>query len=73
MIDAPCKDCERKGCGAYHDECPGYQEYKAQMDEIRHKQTLDCAHNARGHRAKVVRPLDNGITRQRKYRVREDE
>ena len=23
----PCKNCERKGCGAFHDECAEYQAY----------------------------------------------
>lgn len=27
MSKSPCKDCERKGCGSYHDECKVYQEY----------------------------------------------
>lgn len=24
---APCIECEKKGCGAYHDECEKYKEY----------------------------------------------
>ena len=24
----PCKDCEKVGCGAYHDICEKYLEYK---------------------------------------------
>lgn len=24
----PCIDCERKGCGSYHDECRQYKEWK---------------------------------------------
>ena len=24
---APCKTCERKGCGAYHNECERYKDY----------------------------------------------
>lgn len=24
---APCIDCPKKGCGAYHDICPDYQEW----------------------------------------------
>lgn len=23
----PCKDCEHKGCGAYHSQCEAYLEY----------------------------------------------
>ena len=37
----PCKECDRKGCGAYHDQCEAYQEFlrlnaekrKAEIDE----------------------------------------
>ena len=28
MKEAPCKDCPKKGCGAYHDKCPEYKEFK---------------------------------------------
>ena len=24
----PCKDCENQGCGAYHDQCEKYAEWK---------------------------------------------
>lgn len=24
----PCKDCSRQGCGAYHDICKTYQDWK---------------------------------------------
>ena len=27
-MNSPCIDCEKKGCGSYHDECPEYNEYK---------------------------------------------
>lgn len=30
MAEAPCKDCEKKGCGAYHDKCPEYLAFKEQ-------------------------------------------
>ena len=26
-LNAPCKTCERKGCGSYHSECEAYQLY----------------------------------------------
>lgn len=26
--DTPCKDCDRRGCGSYHDECEKFQEWK---------------------------------------------
>lgn len=25
---SPCINCEKRGCGAYHDVCPAYQEVK---------------------------------------------
>ena len=27
--ELPCKNCSRRGCGAYHDICKEYQEVKA--------------------------------------------
>lgn len=27
MAYCPCKDCEKKGCGPYHDKCEPYQKY----------------------------------------------
>ena len=27
-MGAPCMECERKGCGSYHDKCERYREYK---------------------------------------------
>lgn len=34
MRPAPCKDCEMKGCGTYHDECPSYLKWKAEKQAI---------------------------------------
>lgn len=28
MRVSPCKSCDRKGCGSYHDECKEYLEWK---------------------------------------------
>lgn len=41
-IKGPCKTCERKGCGSYHDECEAYlkwrEEYKkAQKPPTQHR------------------------------------
>ncbi len=36
-MESPCKDCDRKGCGSYHDECKEYQEYKRWVDESKPK------------------------------------
>ena len=30
MINCPCKDCPKKGCGAYHEECEAYQAFRAE-------------------------------------------
>lgn len=35
MKAAPCKTCENKGCGSYHDECEAYQEYVQYLNDIR--------------------------------------
>lgn len=44
-MEAPCKDCPDKGCGAYHDKCPKYQEYKSitnqQKEEKRIRDKID--------------------------------
>lgn len=29
----PCKDCEKKGCGLYHDICPLYQQFKKEREK----------------------------------------
>ena len=33
----PCKDCSKKGCGAYHSECKPYQEFVEKQKEFRKK------------------------------------
>lgn len=33
MKETPCKRCERKGCGNYHDKCPEYQQWKRSVEE----------------------------------------
>lgn len=33
MINAcPCKNCDKKGCGAFHDVCGPYQEWQAENE-----------------------------------------
>lgn len=29
----PCGKCERKGCGAYHDKCEKYKEYREKINK----------------------------------------
>ena len=33
MRRAPCIECEKKGCGAYHDKCKLYQEFKKELEK----------------------------------------
>ena len=39
-IVPPCGDCEKKGCGAYHDQCEKYKEFREKVAE-RKQQTDD--------------------------------
>lgn len=34
MLEAPCKNCPKKGCGVYHDICPEYQEFKRESKNL---------------------------------------
>lgn len=36
-----CMDCERKGCGSYHDECEKYQAEKEKIRKIREERQLE--------------------------------
>lgn len=29
----PCKNCDRKGCGSYHDICEQYQSFRKERNE----------------------------------------
>lgn len=37
MTKAPCVNCERKGCGAYHDQCELYLQFRAEQQAISEK------------------------------------
>ena len=30
---SPCINCEKKGCGSYHDKCPDYLKYKSESEQ----------------------------------------
>lgn len=34
-MQVPCKQCESKGCGIYHNNCPEYQEYLKYKEDCR--------------------------------------
>ena len=44
-MNCPCKDCDKKGCGSYHDQCEPYQQWmqyrEAKKQEQRDKEALD--------------------------------
>lgn len=35
MMKSPCVNCERKGCGSYHDQCEPYQAFKDERTNYR--------------------------------------
>ena len=41
----PCKDCERKGYGEYHSQCPEYKKYKEKLNEARERKIKDIQAN----------------------------
>lgn len=43
MANAPCKDCELKGCGAYHSECERYKDYLEKLKKERREKLRDTA------------------------------
>lgn len=36
-----CKNCDKKGCGTYHDECPIYQEERKTLDKLNKQESLN--------------------------------
>lgn len=50
LMICPCRDCEKKGCGAYHSKCEKYQKYVAWRKEINAKIRLENQFNVRKHR-----------------------
>lgn len=32
-MSCPCENCERKGCGAFHDRCDDFLAWKAQLEQ----------------------------------------
>lgn len=33
-MQAPCVNCNNKGCGSYHDHCPEYLKFKEKRDAM---------------------------------------
>ena len=45
-MKCPCADCEKKGCGSYHDNCKPYQEFKAEVARTSQNRMKDREKNA---------------------------
>ena len=35
MGDTPCKTCSKRGCGAYHDSCHIYKDWKNESEHVK--------------------------------------
>lgn len=51
MMVVPCKSCDKRGCGPYHDKCEKYQAYKREVESYKKKRyveknTKDYIYNA---------------------------
>lgn len=33
-MEAPCKFCNKRGCGSYHDKCEPYLEFRKERESI---------------------------------------
>ena len=62
-MKCPCKECDQKGCGNYHDSCEPYQEWQKVRSRINRKRQE--YHNANGlsrdHEMKYRRNLKAGV------------
>lgn len=61
-METPCKTCDRKGCGAFHDQCETYQAWKGQIDEGNRKKQLrnDAFALSSDHKKKYWQQLKGG-------------
>ena len=55
MLDAPCKDCPKKGCGSYHDQCPEYQEFRKEKERIYAEKKRFCSNEVELNRLEAIR------------------
>lgn len=63
-ILSPCKECERSGCGAYHDECPDFAIFREKVEQYR-----DAKEEYRQRRKHPVKAIPNksGLMWRKKY------
>lgn len=68
---APCSTCERRGCGAYHDQCELYSQYRQTMDHynMEHRREIDSHSYSNSHIAdrNAFYKVKNRIPARRKY------
>jgi coenzyme F420-reducing hydrogenase beta subunit len=65
----PCKDCEKQGCGTYHDQCPEYKNYKERIAEVHRRNNVEYDKMARHPYMKNNPKISkNAITKTHKYR-----
>lgn len=43
LKECPCRKCKKQGCGAYHDKCTEYQEWRKVADKfnLKRRQELE--------------------------------
>lgn len=62
LNDKPCRTCDRKGCGAYHDICKPYQDAiaadKAEQEEKAKEREINS--QIIDHRTKTIRKILHG-------------
>ena len=36
-MKCPCRECEKRGCGPYHDQCTAYSRFREWRNEVNRK------------------------------------
>lgn len=56
-MNAPCRDCENKGCGSYHDHCPAFKKFREERN---------CVNERREQKSEIVDAVSNNIGRMKR-------
>lgn len=61
-MKCPCKDCEKKGCGSFHDSCENFKKWTASRQEANKIKWLeqDSRSMSRDHEIKYRKNLKQG-------------
>lgn len=54
MSSAPCKNCEMKGCGAYHSQCEKYLKFREDCEKERVMRYHES--NLNGYKRDCIKP-----------------